>query len=275
VSGGRSLLREAALACVACIAAVAVAGCGGGASATDARGAAAASASACFRPPGHHAIGGELVDIPRRLPKRPPLLLVFHGLGETTSQIAGQTGFDELAARYGFVVAYPNALHEQRWQLNHSDGDSDIAHIGSFIDTVVARVCADPRRVYLTGFSNGAGFTARAGCELADRVAAIAPVSGSYRALDACTAGRMPTLEIHGRDPWLSTVPALIRQTKARNGCTHAAVKHRLAPGILRTRWPGCALERVVNDTIGHEWPELGAFKTSEQVWRFVRAYRR
>lgn len=228
-----------------------------------------------MRAPGHHEIGGELVEIPRRLPKRPPLLVAFHGLRETASQLAGQTAFDDVAARHGFVVAYPNAVRAQHWQLNHRDGDADVAHVGSFIETVVKRVCADPRRVYLTGFSNGAGFAARAGCELAGRVAAIAPVSGSYRTLDACTAGPMPTLEIHGRDPWLPTVPALIRETEARNGCTHVGARHRIAPGIVRTRWPGCGLERVVNDTIGHQWPKLGPFNTSEQVWRFVRAYRR
>jgi polyhydroxybutyrate depolymerase len=163
----------------------------------------------------------------------------------------------------------------QQWQLNLDDGNDDIERVRAFIDTALKRLCADPARVYLTGFSNGAGFTARAGCELADRVAAIAPVSGSYRTLDACTAGPMPTLEIHGRDPWLPTVPTLIRQTKARNDCTRAGIARRIAPGIVRTRWPGCALERVVNDNIGHEWPRLGPFNTSEQVWRFLSAYRR
>jgi polyhydroxybutyrate depolymerase len=216
-----------------------------------------------------------MVDIPRRLPRRPPLLLVFHGMHETVAHMVARTRFDDLAARDGFVVAYPSSTRGDRWQLNHGDGDGDIGRIGAFIETAVKRVCADPRRVYLTGFSNGGGFVARAGCELADQVAAIAPVSGSYRSLDACTEGPMPTLEIHGRDPWLSTVPALIRQTMARNGCTHVGARHRIAPGIVRTRWPGCGLERVVNDTIGHEWPRLGPFNTSEQIWRFVRAYRR
>jgi polyhydroxybutyrate depolymerase len=251
-------------------------GCGGGATtASQPSPARKAEPAACLRAPGHREIAGNLVDIPRRLPRRPPLLLVFHGMHETPSHMVARTGFDGLAARNGFVVAYPSSTQGDRWQLNHGDGDQDLARIGAFIETAVTRVCADPRRVYLTGFSNGGGFTARAGCELADRVAAIAPVSGSYRTLDACAEGPMPTLEVHGRDPWLPTVPALIRQTTARNECTHVGAKHRIAPGIVRTRWPGCGLERVVNYTIGHEWPKLGPFNTSEQVWRFVRAYRR
>jgi polyhydroxybutyrate depolymerase len=250
--------------------------CGGAAStASHPSRARKAEPAACLRSPGHRQIAGSVVDIPRRLPTRPPLLLVFHGMHETPAHMVARTGFDGLAARDGFVVAYPTSTRADRWQLNHHDGDQDIARIGGFIATVLTRVCADPQRVYLTGFSNGGGFTARAGCELADRVAAIAPVSGSYRGLDPCKAGRMPTLEIHGRDPWLSTVPALIRQVTARNGCTHVGARHRIAPGIVRTRWPGCGLERVVNDNVGHAWPNVGPFHTSEQIWRFLRAYGR
>jgi polyhydroxybutyrate depolymerase len=216
-----------------------------------------------------------LVDIPHRLPKRPPLLIAFHGLGDTPTWLAGRSGFDGLAARNGFVVAYPSAVHDRRWQLNHRDGDADVRHIRYVIDAVVKRLCVDPKRVYLTGFSNGAGFAYRAGCELADRVAAVALVSGSYRSQDECAAGPMPTLEIHGRDPWTSTVSRLLTTMKRRNKCTEPPVTRRVAPGITRTRWPGCDLERIYNRTIGHEWPRLGPYDTSAEVWRFVSRYRR
>jgi polyhydroxybutyrate depolymerase len=131
-------------------------------------------------------------------------------------------------------------------------------------------VCTDPARVYLTGFSNGATFAYQAGCLL--RVAAIAPVSGSYH---SCSGGRMPTLEIHGRDPWTRTVSTLITETKQRNGCTTAPTAGRIARGITRARWPGCDLERIYNRTIGHEWPKLGPYNTSAEVWRFVSRYPR
>jgi poly(3-hydroxybutyrate) depolymerase len=250
-----------------------VAGCGG-ADAHSSK-ADATQVGTCLRASGHREIAGELVDIPRGLPQRPPLLIAFHGLREAATWLAGQTQFDALAARKGFVVAYPNAVRAQRWQLNHRDGDADVDHIRSFIDSVVGRVCADPDRVYLTGFSNGAGFAYRAGCELSDRVAAIAPVSGSYRSLDECTAGPMPTLELHGRDPWTQTVPRLIADTKRRNDCTDPPVTTRIARGITRMSWPGCNLERIYNRTIGHEWPKLGPYNTSAEVWRFVSRYRR
>jgi polyhydroxybutyrate depolymerase len=228
-----------------------------------------------LRTPGHREIAGELVDIPRRLPKRRPLLLAFHGLREAATWLAAQTQFDALAQKHGFVVAYPNAVYAQKWQLNHHDGDADVDHIHSFIDRVVKRVCTDPDRVYVTGFSNGAGFAYRAGGELRYQLAAISPVSGSYRSHDDCDAGPMPTLEIHGQDPWTDTVPRLISDMKRRNHCTAPPTTTRIAPGISRTRWAGCNLEHIYNRTIGHEWPRLGPYDTSAEVWRFVSRFRR
>lgn len=246
--------RSPPLSALAAIAIIA-AGCGS---------ASRAEKPACFRAAGHQEVAGELVNIPAHLPKDPPLVVVFHGLRESASYLAGETGFDDVAARHRFVVAYPNARRAQHWHVN------DLGHIRRFINAAVRRICADPTRVYLTGFSNGATFAYTAGCAL--RVAAIAPVSGSYH---SCSGDRMPTLEIHGRDPWTRTVPLLIRETMARNKCSRPPRTTRIAHGITRTRWPGCDLERIYNRTIGHEWPKLGPYNTSERVWRFVSAYTR
>src|SRR3954451_24111213 len=79
--------RESRTALPARIVAVAlacalVAGCASGSGAGAATHPRAAQAAKCFRAAGHHEIVGELVDIPAHLPKRPPLLLVMHGLRE-------------------------------------------------------------------------------------------------------------------------------------------------------------------------------------------------
>jgi polyhydroxybutyrate depolymerase len=96
------------------------------------------------------------------------------------SALEAMTGLDSVAARRGFIVAYPSALNAQKWQLNDHDGDDDVNHVRRLIDELDSTTCADADRVYLTGFSNGASFAFRAGCDLVDKVAAIAPVSGAY-----------------------------------------------------------------------------------------------
>jgi poly(3-hydroxybutyrate) depolymerase len=85
----------------------------------------------------------------------------------------------------------------------------------------------------------------------------------------------MPTLEIHGRDPWTENVPRLIADMRRRNRCRARPATTSVARGITRTRWPGCNLERLYNRTIGHEWPRLGPYDTSLEVWRFVSRFSR
>jgi len=54
----------------------------------------------------------------------------------------------------------------------------DIGFIEDLLDELEANYRVDSSRVYVTGFSNGAFMTQRLGCELSDRLAAIAPISG-------------------------------------------------------------------------------------------------
>lgn len=46
------------------------------------------------------------------------------------------------------------------------------------LDALGREPCVDARRVYATGLSNGGVMAHRPGCELSDRIAAIAPVAG-------------------------------------------------------------------------------------------------
>ena len=78
----------------------------------------------------------------------------------------------------------------------------DVAFLAAVLDDLARRFPADPRRVCVTGFSNGAGMTFRLAAERAERIAAIAPVSG-YCWLDAPRPARpVPTLYLVGmQDP--------------------------------------------------------------------------
>ncbi|MBY0423556.1 MAG: hypothetical protein K2Q06_14715, partial [Parvularculaceae bacterium] len=58
-------------------------------------------------------------------------------------------------------------------------GVDDAGFLRALIDDWVAAGRVDPDRIYVTGFSNGAGMAFRAGVDLSDRVAAIAPVANA------------------------------------------------------------------------------------------------
>jgi polyhydroxybutyrate depolymerase len=225
------------------------------------------------------------VQVPAHRPAHPALVVAFHYLGGTGRDLATTENLGTLADHEGFVVAYPDAQAGKRWELNRRDGEADVRATDRLITSLERTVCVDPRRIYLTGVSNGGGFAARAACELAPRVAAAVPIAGSYRALDPCppSGPRVALLEIHGeRDPFLPSVPRLYRWWLARDGCSSPARVTRTRRGVKRWRWPGCDVERVLLARTGHGWPGsyvLGSdptgFDASDALWRFVRDKRR
>lgn len=141
---------------------------------------------------------------------RRPLLLVLHGRRITGADMRRWTGFDALADRHGFVVAYPEGV---RRSWNDGRGNTpaawervdDVAFIGRLIDHLVRKAGVDPVRVGVAGLSNGGSMCHRLALELGDRVAAIAAVAGLMPANLASVAPdyAVSVLLIHGTaDPY-------------------------------------------------------------------------
>ncbi len=127
---------------------------------------------------------------------RLPLVVVYHGGGGTAELAALATGWSDLAVRAGFAVAYPEGVRRdaaaapsfirnpQFWNVaagfGHSErrGVDDVGFSRTLIETLCDELPIDKRRVYGSGFSNGGSMAFRAGVELADIFAAVAPVAG-------------------------------------------------------------------------------------------------
>jgi polyhydroxybutyrate depolymerase len=62
---------------------------------------------------------------------------------------------------------------------NWNSCHDDVAFVRQLLDHFEATFCIDRDRVYATGMSNGGMFVHRLGCEIPERFAAIAPVSGT------------------------------------------------------------------------------------------------
>jgi polyhydroxybutyrate depolymerase len=113
-----------------------------------------------------------------------PLVFVFHGAGNTSTNMQQEIGITELARKKGFIAAFPDGI-EKRWNGGASDPDSlasarsdDVAFVSAMIDRIDSEQRVDMRRVFATGSSNGAIFCYTLACRLSDRIAAIAPISG-------------------------------------------------------------------------------------------------
>lgn len=126
-----------------------------------------------------------VAHVPARLSPRAALILSFHGHGGSGAQQSRLTNFDALSDKDGFIVVYPNGIRRQWSDGRPQDaGTDDIAFTKALIASFSKRYPIDPKRIYVTGFSNGGTFAEYAGCKLADRIAAIAPVSGSLPVYD-------------------------------------------------------------------------------------------
>jgi polyhydroxybutyrate depolymerase len=189
-------MRNGGLAMIIAVLATAAA-CGGNPAVSPATGAGTSPTSSA---PGDHertvTVDGRqrtfLVHVPAGLPAdRPvPAVIVLHGGNGDARNASAQTGMSERADRSGFLAVYPNGTGRlERSQLTWNAGSccgyaleqrvDDVAFIAAVIDGLEREYAADPHRIFVTGFSNGAMLSYRLGCELSDRIAAIAPVAGA------------------------------------------------------------------------------------------------
>jgi polyhydroxybutyrate depolymerase len=132
-----------------------------------------------------------------------PLVIVLHGHGSTGRQMERFSKFDRVAAREQFVVAYPDGI-DRGWNDGRTGVNTnadDVGFVAALIDELASEHAIDKRRVYVTGASNGGMMTYRVGCELSDRIAAIAPVIANLPAEPVCApAAPMSVLAINGTD---------------------------------------------------------------------------
>nr|BFF21782.1 hypothetical protein GCM10025730_53030 [Promicromonospora thailandica] len=232
-----------------------------------------------------------------------PVVLVFHGRGNTGAGTEAFSGLDALPA----VVAYGNGVvgtgdgDRQAWEgaPYSAPGVDDVAYTNDLLDTLEAELCVDTRRVYATGKSNGAGFTAILACELSDRVAAIAPVAAALYGTGhpTCAPERpVPVIDFHGTadatipyggdaDRGLPAVRDWVGGWVDRDGCRPRPRVEQTAHDVTTTRWTGCRAGAEVTHVAvlggGHTWPGEDSYsgggyathsiEAHEVMWEFLR----
>jgi polyhydroxybutyrate depolymerase len=144
-----------------------------------------------------------------------PMLLAYHGVGQTAGQLRDFTELNAYAEQAGMIVVYPEAHKrlESSWAVTETlarfEDVDDVEFTVDLIDNIASHLNIDPARVYATGLSNGALFTHRLGCELADRIRAIASVAATMigEVATSCRPTRgISALLFHGTEdaffPW-------------------------------------------------------------------------
>jgi len=250
---------------------------------------------------GLHTVQGGLLRMPANAQVgRTPLLLVVIPGGDGDAD--DRLGIGRAGNRQGVALLYPTSAGSGFWQLNRAFGTSDVTDVTGLLQRQVATGCFDPSRISITGVSNGAGFTARMGCELPTTFAAVIPVAAGYKALDPCSGtARASFLDIHGTADTVVPINGkkpdrkgnVARYTSAwaqRDGCS--ATPRSSTPRALVTRftYTGCdggtRVERVRLTGTDHGWPRTRVtgrlpsrnpshFDATTEVLRFIRDARR
>ena len=238
-----------------------------------------------------------------------PLVLNFHGYTSNNFEQMYYGDFRPIADTAGFIIVHPmgtidlvgNAHWNVGWGTSSVD---DVGFTSALIDSLSAEYNINPDRIYSTGMSNGGFMSYYLACQLSDRIAAIASVTGSMNVnqLGPCNPQHQtPVMEVHGTaDPTVAydgnalfaPIPTVINYWVDYNNCQTPADVTNLQDIDPND---GCTAEHHVytNGTHGatvehykiiggvHAWPGTafgGAgtnqdFNASKEIWRFFSKY--
>ena len=233
--------------------------------------------------------------------RRPlPLVMVLHGATQSPESAEKMSAMSTKGDQESFIAVYPKGTGRlPTWNSgaccayameNHID---DVGFLRALIEKLERENAVDPRRVYVTGISNGAMMSYRLACELSEKVAAISPVEGSQDI--ACTpSSPVSVLVFHGTadrlvpfdggstpyqmgskrsdTPVLTTVAFWVKE----NGCA-AAPKHEETSEVKVDMYSGCrngtAVQLYAIQGGHHIWPGLAIsgnhVPASDLMWTF------
>ncbi len=237
-----------------------------------------------------------------------PFVLALHGLGDDMNNFAG-VRFDQVADTANFIFAIPQALVDNQltgataWNsgagafgITLNPGVDDVGFLNALMDTVSAYYNIDQTRLYSTGFSMGGFMTNRLGCELNNRIAAIASVSGTIGNGISCHPSRVvPACHFHGTadqtvaytgNTYGNDAEALVAYWRAHDQCDTAAIIDSIAHTtnnalrIIHYTYPNGAYASDVEfyKVIGgqHQWlgPLGYDINYAVEIWNFFRRYK-
>jgi len=200
--------------------------------------------------PGVHQVGCDttihVLTVPEACTKTACGVIVdVHG-GMMSSQMEDKnTNLSALGVKHGYLVIQPNALQNpillnQRLFTADAPGvPGDDTRVMNILTQVMQAFHADPKRVHMTGFSDGGFMTWRWFCKHPDMLASVAPGAAAWKCATLANLGLTPPeigCEFTGTDVPARNVPVLFMQgTKdglVEPPCVDAWLKSNVYPTL-------------------------------------------
>jgi polyhydroxybutyrate depolymerase len=172
-----------------------------------------------------------------------PLVFVLHGGGGSAATARAQTDLENASGGHAIFV-YPDSTGGN-WNLDAPAAtNGDVALFDAVLLVVHNTLCVDERRVFVTGFSNGAYMANQLGCKRGERIRAVVThagggpyeTSGSYDATGhlVCPGKAVASLVVHGNND--GTVPP----TEGQKSIDHWSYANRCGAGAASAFTPPC-----------------------------------
>ena len=139
-----------------------------------------------------------------------PVILALHGLGDNMTNFKNSIRLNVVADTAQFIFAIPQAVTDQLAGAAWNSGAGtfgyypnstvdDVGFLNALYDTIATKFNVNQKKLYACGFSMGGFMTNRLACELGNRIAAGASVSGTIGSGVTCHPARpIPMLHFHG-----------------------------------------------------------------------------
>lgn len=219
-----------------------------------------------------------------------PLVFSFHGDNETAQTNIDYSGFQPLAEKSGFLVAYPqgsvlNTTGQTHWDV---EGTNDVAFIGAVSDYLSESYKIDANRIFAAGMGAGGTMSHKLACSDSGRFAAIGSVASAFNPASCAPSQAMPTIHIHGKldgvVPYAGSalnlpIDNMVGFWGQANGCAGTGAVTSMPDitgdimGGTYTSFGGCdaAVSYYVMDGMGHVWPDgvNADLNAAERIWGF------
>jgi polyhydroxybutyrate depolymerase len=211
-----------------------------------------------------------------------PIVIAFHGTGGSGERVARVTRLHTSPFIRTALVVYPEGL-DQRW--NHAD---DVLFVKALIDELVkADKDLDRTRVFAMGIHSGGAFAMRLGCELNDKIAAVASIGGGLPAAlqKSCKpTDPLPVLYFHGDNvPGDNDATPILKPAetfvfwRAANGCkTDPVIEDRVGDTPAKVN-----ISKNCREASEVRWIQAGVMKqgwqaeTAKEIAVFFSRFRR
>ena len=254
------------------------------------------------------------LHVPATVAGKPaPVVFALHGGAANSGlQMHLKVDYTPLADAEGFVVVYPSGV--AGWNIGSHDAYSvrrrtsdadDLGFFRAMFDALAKEGVADPKRIYVTGGSNGGVMTQYLACAMPERIAGIGVVVATLpKAAERDwpkPAVPVPAVVMLGTDdtlkPWDGSrdqfsAAETVAFWRRVNGCGAAEPVRKELPDrdptdgcrVTRESWPGKApLVFYTLEGHGHGWPmqrgraDMGTgpktcdISAPEEMWAFLR----